>query len=386
MKIVLAPNALKGSLSAIKAAAAMEKGCRAACAEAEIRAIPVSDGGDGLVEVLLKALGGDRRNERVTGPLGGEVAAEYALLPDGRTAVLEMASASGLALVPEDKRDPAVTTTRGTGELIRTALDHGARIFLLGIGGSATNDGGAGMAAVLGARFLNRHGQAFLPVGCTLREIEKLDLSGLDPRIRESDIRVACDVENPLLGPTGATRVYAPQKGASVEGVEALEAGLAHLADRIESDLGIRVRPLPGGGAAGGLGAGLVAFLGAKLTRGADTVLALVGLSEHLEGADLAITAEGRLDSQTAFGKAPAAVAALARRQGVPCIVLAGSVACEAAALREAGFVAALSICPGPVALADALANASTYLCQTTEEAVRLFLAGGRLAWASSKR
>ena len=349
MKILLNPNALKGSLTALEAAAAMAEGVRRARREAgldrgtvQFLELPVSDGGDGLVEVLHVALGGEIRQVAVHGPLvdrrGERIGSSLLWLQKRRLAVIEMAAAGGLALVAEADRDPSRTTTRGTGELISAALDLGARHLAVGLGGSATVDGGLGATAALGVRFLDRDGRPLEPVGASLGDIRRIDLSDLDPRLRsrasdENDERVRiealCDVTNPLLGPDGAARVYGPQKGATPRQVEALEAGLANLVERIREDvddeLGRELPTRPGAGAAGGLGAGLAACLGAELVPGAERVLEWIGFDRHLEGADLVLTAEGRLDETTLrHGKAPAVVARRARAAGVPCFVIAG--------------------------------------------------------------
>jgi glycerate kinase len=287
-----------------------------------------------------------------------------------------MASASGLVLLSPDERDATRTSTRGTGELIAAALSAGARRILVGVGGSATCDGGTGMAAALGVRFLDGSGQEVEPCGGRLVDVRAIDAASRDARLDDVRVQVACDVDAPLLGPFGAARVYAPQKGAAPEQVDRLEAGMGNLADCIERDLGVDVRELPGAGAAGGLGAGLRAFVGGELCRGAELVLEQVGLRDQLEGADVVITAEGRLDAQTAQGKAPAAVAAAARAAGLPCLAVAGSVADDRAALRAMGIDAAFTLCPGPASLDEAMENAGPWLESATEEAARAFLAG----------
>lgn len=384
MKIVLAPNAFKGSMSAVQAALAMEQGVRQSFPGAEAVRIPVADGGDGLAEVLMAALGGEARVATVRGPLGAPVQAAFCHVPALGLAAVEMAAASGLALLAPGERDPARTTSYGTGELIRVALDLGARHIVVGIGGSATNDGGVGLAAALGIRFLDAAGQAVAPSGGALRQIRRIDPSGLDPRLAAVRCEVLCDVDNPLLGPRGAAQVYGPQKGASPAQVEELEAGLAHLAAVISADLGLDVRELPGGGAAGGLGAGLRAFLGGELRRGAGLVLDLVGLDARLAGADLVITAEGRIDAQTAFGKAPAGVAQRAKALGIPCLAIAGEIGEGIADLHRLGIDAVFSLCPSPISLAQAMADGPALLRAATEQVVRCFFraAGGRLPTA----
>jgi glycerate kinase len=267
------------------------------------------------------------------------------------------------------------TSTFGTGELIRLALDQGVDHLLVGIGGSATNDGGTGMAAALGVRFLDASGREIEPVGGQLHQIHKIEASNRDPRLDQVTVEVVCDVDNPLLGPNGAARIYGPQKGATPEQVEQLEQGLANLADRIEADLGLDVRPLAGGGAAGGLGAGLFAFAGASLRRGVEVMLELVDMEAKLDRADLVLTAEGQLDAQIAFGKGPAGVAQAAKRQGIPCLALAGSVTPELPDIQALGLTAALSICPGPLSLDQALAQTADNLRRASEQVVRIFLA-----------
>lgn len=373
MKIVLAPNAFKGSLTATQAASAMEHGVRTAFPDAEVRKVPVADGGDGLAEVLIDALGGEARAATVRGPLGQPVRATLCHVPARGLAVVEMAAASGLALLAPHERNPALTTTYGTGELIRAALDLGARRVVVGIGGSATNDGGIGMAAALGMRFLDGAGNDVAPIGGALGQIRRIDPSGLDPRVAAVRCEAICDVDNPLLGPRGAARVYGPQKGASSAQVEALEAGLAQLADVIATDLGLDVRDLPGAGAAGGLGAGLHAFLGAELRRGVDLVLDLVGLDEQLAGVDLVITGEGQIDHQTAFGKAPAGVAQRAKARGIPCLAIAGAIGERIGDLHPLGIDAIFSLCPGPISSKQAMEEAAALLRAATEQVVRCF-------------
>lgn len=377
MKVVIAPNAFKGSLSATQAAAAMAGGVRAACADADVLKVPVADGGDGLVEILQEAMQGEVRRFRVMGPRGEPVEASLLYVPALGLAVIEMATASGLALLPPDRRNPLEATTIGTGELIRAALDLGVERIVVGIGGSATTDGGIGVASALGVRFLDGAGQPVAPVGGSLTAIRRIDFSGRDPRLNQVQIEVMCDVDNPLLGEQGAARVYGPQKGATPGQVEELEAGLRHLAELIEAETGRDVRSLPGAGAAGGLGAGMVAFLTARLRRGIDVVLDLVGLDGMLDGADLVLTAEGQIDFQTAHGKAPAGVAERAKAQGVPCIAVAGGIGERISELYPLGIDAVFSICTRPMSLEEAMASAQVLLRATTEQVVRGFLARG---------
>lgn len=381
MKIVLAPNAFKGSLTAREAAQAMAEGVRRALPDATVVQVPVADGGDGLVDVALDALGGTACRRRVTGPLGEPVEACFCYVPQMRFAAIEMALASGLALLPDDRRDPMVTTSRGTGELIGAALDLGVERIAVGLGGSATNDGGIGMATALGVRFLDDGGRDVAPVGGSLPQIRHIDTAQRVAGLAGVRFEAVCDVDNPLCGERGAARVYGPQKGATAQQIEVLDAGLANLAVVIKQDLGVDVIDLPGAGAAGGLGAAMVAFLGADLRRGVDEILDLVRLREHLDGAALVVTGEGQINSQTAFGKAPAGVGATAKSRGVPCLAIAGSVGGGLADLHAIGIDAVFSLCPGPMALGEAMANGARCLTAATEQALRGFLAGrsGRL-------
>lgn len=376
MKIVIAPDSFKESLSAEEAARAMAHGVRAAAPDAEVLCVPVADGGEGTVRALVAATGGSLQRTTVTDPLGAPVDAAWGLLGDGDEAAIEMAAASGLPLVPADRRDPTKTTTFGTGELIRAALDRGVRRILLGIGGSATVDGGAGLAEALGARLLDSDGRPVGRGGGALAALDRVDLSALDPRLGSVRVEVACDADNPLLGPHGAARVYAPQKGATPEMVERLESNLARFADIVERDAGRRVRDVPGAGAAGGLGAGLLALLGAELRPGVDLVLAAARLEEKLVGVDLVLVGEGRMDRQTAYGKAPVGVARVAARLGVPCVAIVGSLGDGYEAVHAEGIGACFPICDGPCTIGDAMSRAAELVSRTTAEAVRLFAAG----------
>ena len=369
--ILIAPNALKGSLSAPAAARAIAAGVRRALPRAELRLLPVADGGDGVLEVLEETLAGERVAARVPGPLGTLLDAHYIYVPDRRLALLEMARVAGLVLLRPEQYDPLHASTRGLGELLRAALDRGAEEILLGIGGSASNDGGIGMAAALGVRFWDGDGQAVEPLACNLVRIQRIDTSGLDPRLKQTHVQLICDVDNPLLGARGATRVFGPQKGAGPAELERLEAGLAHLADLAERQLGVSVRDLPGAGAAGGLGAGAMAFLGAELRPGTELVLELLDFDTALQGVDLVITAEGRLDAQTLDGKAPAVVARHAAARGIPCMVLAGGLDADPAALRKAGFSGWQVIRPEGMPLADSMAQAERLLADAAERLVR---------------
>jgi glycerate 2-kinase len=380
MKIILAPQALKGSLDAAAVGAAMAEGLRIALPDAEIAIIPVADGGEGTVRALVAATNGQLRHTQVTGPLGEPVKAEWGLLeteaaaPDEKTAVIEMAAAAGLPLVPQERRDPRFTTTRGVGELLRAALDAGCTRILIGIGGSATNDGGAGMAQALGARLLDADGNDLPPGGAALARLARIDVSDMDVRLAQMVVRVACDVTNPLTGTEGASAMYGPQKGATPEMVTELDTALAHYADILQRDLGADVTNIPGAGAAGGLGAGLLAFVHAKLVPGARLVFEALRFDERITGADLIFTAEGRLDAQTVYGKAVGAVAAAGQRQGVPVVALAGAVAMDDAALRALGLSAALPLADSPLTLEESMARAADLTRDATLRALRLIL------------
>jgi glycerate kinase len=378
MRIVIAPNAFKGSLSALEAAAAIGEGIRIAVPAADLVLVPIADGGDGTVDALVVATRGERRTRRVRGPLGDPVDAEYGLIDGARTAVIEMAKAAGLALVPKDKRDPRITTTYGVGELLQHGYDEGARHFIVGIGGSATNDGGAGMAQALGYHLLDERGLELPPGGLALPRLARIHVGGVHANWKEVQVEVACDVTNPLTGPRGASAVYGPQKGATPAMVAELDAALHHFAEIIRRDLGVDVEPLPGAGAAGGLGAGLVAFLGARLGPGAEMVMEALHLDERLTGAQLVITGEGRIDSQTArFGKGPAAVARHAKNAGIPVVAIGGSVADETELRLLFDGLEATVV--EPTTLDDAIAQARPLLVRAATRVMWLVLTGRRL-------
>lgn len=378
MRVVVAPQSLKGSLSAAQAGQAIARGVREVYPDAEIRIVPVADGGEGTTQALVDASGGRLLQREVTGPLGTPVRAFFGVMGDGRTAVIEMAASSGLPLVPPEQRDPRITTTYGVGELILAALDEGCTHFIIGIGGSATNDGGAGMAQALGARLLDAQGRELAFGGAALAGLERIEVERLDVRLQRCSFEVASDVTNPLCGPTGASAVYGPQKGATPAMVAELDAALAHYAHIIERDLGQAVQNIPGAGAAGGLGAGLLAFLHAMMRPGAQIVLEAVRLEERLREADLAITAEGRLDSQTAYGKSVGAVAALAKKYGLPVLAIAGSLEENYQELYNLGIDGIAVLPSGPMTLAEAMEQAERLTTETTERALRIFRAGAR--------
>ncbi len=374
MKIVIAPQGFKGSLTALEIARAIETGIKRAMPDAETVLVPVADGGDGTLQALVDSSGGRIVTSTVTGPLGRLVQAQWGAMGDGVTAVIEMARASGLALIKREERDPLHATTRGTGELVKTALDAGLRRFIVGIGGSATNDGGAGLAQSLGARLLDKSGKDLEPGGAALAHLDRIDVSKMDPRLKESKFTVACDVNNPLCGATGASAIFGPQKGATPEMVKQLDAALGHLADVIRRDIGANVKDRPGAGAAGGLGAGLMAFVDAELRAGVDIMLEAVGLEKLLPGTDLVITGEGQIDRSTVFNKAPVGVAMLAKKRGIPVFALAGSLGDGYQQVHQHGIDAVFSLVNGPMSLDDAMARTSDLISAQAEEIARAVL------------
>lgn len=365
MKIVIAPDSFKESLSALEAAEAIEKGFRSVFPDADYYKMPMADGGEGTVRSLVDATGGTIMERVVTGPLGEPVQAFFGITGDGRTATIEMAAASGLHLVPAERRNPLLTSTRGTGELIRFALEEGVEHMIIGIGGSATNDGGAGMVQALGGRMLDRSGREIGPGGGALSDLHEVDMSGLDARLAGVRIEVACDVDNPLTGPRGASAVFGPQKGATPDMVQLLDRNLSHFADVAEQALGKTFREKEGAGAAGGLGAGLIAFLNADLRRGIDIVLNASRFEDIVRDADLVITGEGRIDRQTIYGKTPIGVAKAAKKYDVPVIGIAGSLSDDSAVVHDHGIDALFSIVPGVVTLPEAFESAAVNMERT---------------------
>ena len=355
MRIVVAPDSYKGSVSAVNVAEAMERGIHRVYPDAEVRQIPIADGGEGTVEALVTATGGQIRQARVTGPLGEQLTVPWGILGDGKTAVIEMAAASGLPLVPADRRNPCITTTFGTGELIGAALNAGLRKIIIGIGGSATNDGGTGMARALGVRFIAKDGSDLPEGGAALAQLKQIDLAGLDPRLKETEIIVACDVDNPLCGPRGASAVFGPQKGATPAMVAELDAALAHYATLAQEATGRRIAEQAGAGAAGGLGAGFLFFTPAQLKPGVEIVLKAVGFAEIVKDAHFIITGEGRTDFQTAFGKAPVGVAKVAKQFKVPVFCLSGGLGDGADDVLAQGIDAIMSICDRPMRLEECM-------------------------------
>jgi glycerate kinase len=371
MKIIAIPDSFKGSMSSMEAASAMEQGIRAAIPDAEVVKLPVADGGEGTADVFLETGIGKPVCREVTGPLGERVNAKYALLGDG-TAVIEMAQASGLTLVEEARRNPMKTTTYGTGELIKDALDKGVRSIMLAVGGSATNDGGTGLAQALGISFKDAAGRE-IGYGCEeLKDLKEIDASGMDKRLKETKIVIACDVRNTLCGENGASFVYGPQKGATPEIVREMDGLLDKLAGAVLKETGIDVRDIPGTGAAGGLAVPLIAFAGAGIVSGIETILGLIGFREHLAGADYVFTGEGRIDEQTQYGKTIAGILKMAKGKNVPVVAFAGLLGKGYGGIMEAGVKSCFCILPGAVTLQDAMENAKAYLEDCVRRVSRL--------------
>ncbi len=381
MKILVAPNTLRGSLDAVEAARAIGEGLRRVMPAVELRVVPIADGGDGTAAIVAHACGGQLLEAEALDPLGRRTCARWACLPDA-TAVIDVAAASGLSLLRPAEYCPLDASSYGTGQLVRAALDHGCRGIVVGLGGSATIDAGAGLLEALGARFLTRRGERIARGGRGLQHLERIELDALDPRLGDTSVLVACDVDHPLLGPAGAARVFGPQKGATPEMVIELELGLERLAEVVQAQTGREVRSLRHTGAAGGIGASLYGLLGAKLIRGIDWVLEQTGFATRIEGCDLVITSEGRLDEQTLGHKGPFGVAEAARAHGVPVIVLAGGIDDRVTAEpdRFAAFDAMLGLCRRPVSLDEAMQQARPWLAAAAEQAARLMLLGA--SWA----
>jgi glycerate 2-kinase len=378
VKIVIAPSGFKECMQADEVADGIEEGVQRVLSDAEIVKVPLVDGGEGTAQALVQATRGELRELEVTGPVGHPVRSHFGLLGGSRrgTGVLEMAAAAGLSLVPADERDPGNTTTRGVGELIAAALDAGAERVMIGCGDSGTNDGGAGMAQALGVRLLDDRGDELGAGGCELIRLARIDLDGLDGRLRDLPIDVACNEHNVLCGERGVAQVFGPQKGATPEQVEQLAEALERYAEVIEAELGLDVRAMPGGGASGGLGAGLHAFLDARLHPRYDVMMDYVELDELLAGADLVLTAEGGIDHQTPRGKVPGEVAARAGEHGIPVIALAGTIGDRARVNFDAGIASFDSILEGPAALDDAIDDAPRLLSNCAERVMRMVMVG----------
>ncbi|MFB4331775.1 glycerate kinase [Paenibacillus sp. CR_12] len=370
--IVLAPDSFKESMTAKEVCEAMERGIKKGNPNVTCIHVPMADGGEGTMQSLVDATGGTVHTVTVTGPLGDQVEASYGISGDGSTGVLEMASASGIHLVPIAQRNPLVTTTYGTGELIKACLDHGVSRLLIGIGGSATNDGGAGVVQALGGKLLDAEGKELAFGGGELGRLARLDLSGFDPRLQDVEVEVACDVTNPLCGETGASHVFGPQKGATPEMIEQLDRNLRHYAGVMKQQLGKDIIDYPGAGAAGGLGGGLMVFLNGTLKKGIDMVVDYTGLEEKVRQADMVWTGEGGMDFQTQYGKTPFGVARVAKKHGKPVVALAGRVGDGIDVLYDQGMDAIFGIMPGAATLSEALANGVQNVERTSENIVRL--------------
>jgi len=379
VKIVIAPQAFKGSLSALNVANAVQKGVRRIFPDAQILTCPVADGGDGTLETLVESSGGKIMETNVADPTGKPIVAQWGAMGDGNTAVIEMARTSGLALLTLEERDPLNATTYGLGEIIVSALNKGFRKFIVGIGGSATNDAGAGMAQALGIRLMDREGRNLVFGGAALQNLSVIDTSSIDQRVLESNFQIACDVNNPLTGPEGASAVYGPQKGATEENVRQLDSALGVFAEVTKRDLGKDISNLEGAGAAGGLGAGMIAFVEGHLRAGVDIVLDTVNLAEKLESADLVITGEGSIDFQTVYNKAPIGVARMAKARGIPTIGISGMLGKNYQIVHNHGIDAALSIANGPISLEESLQNAPSLISEAVEESLRLISVGMKL-------
>lgn len=366
MKIVVAPDSFKGSLSAQGVCQAVKQGIHSVFPEAEVIELPLADGGEGITESMVYASGGTIQRATVKDPLHRTIEAEFGVLGDGETAVIEMAKASGLPLLSEKERNPLTASSFGTGELIRAALDAGYRKFIIGIGGSATNDAGTGMLKALGMKFYDNEGNELQEGGGDLIRLDRLDDSGLDERLRVSHFRVASDVRNRLCGPAGASAIFGPQKGATPEMVRQLDAALSHFADIVLSQKEIELRDYEGGGAAGGTGSALIAFLQAELQSGIDLVMESIGFEEKIKGADLIITGEGKLDAQTLDGKLITGITKAAGKAGVPVIALAGAQTLSSKQLAEIGLLSAFSIVSGPCTVEAAMKQAATLITEKT--------------------
>ncbi len=380
MKIVIAPQAFKGSILALDAATAASEGIKRVFPLAEIVSVPVADGGDGTLETLIEGSGGNIHKIEVLGPLGDRRPSEWGAMGDGVTAVIEMARTSGLALLAEEERNPLITTTYGLGEAMRQAMDAGYQRFIIGIGGSATNDAGAGMAQALGVRLLDSSGNDLEFGGASLAQLSRIDMSGLHSKVGECEFLVACDVNNPLTGPTGASAIYGPQKGATQEMIVELDAALSHFAEVVKRDIGAEIGDVPGSGAAGGLGGGLIGFVGGQLRAGVDIVLDTVGLDDYLTGCDLVIIGEGSMDHSTIYNKAPVGVAGRAKKLGIPVVGISGSLGAGFQDVHEYGIDALTAITAGPMTLGEASDRAAELIANTTEQVMRLLKVGGGLS------
>ena len=387
MKIILAPDSFKGNLTSLEVAAAFEKGIKRVLPRAKYIKVPMADGGEGTVQSLVDGVGGKFIRKRVVGHAGNTVSARYGLLSDGKTAVIEMAEASGLPLVSGKNKNPLKTTTYGTGELILDAAKRGVEKIIIGIGGSATNDGGVGMAQAIGIRFLNKQGKVISDYGSggMLKKIASIDNKQADPLLKKIKIIVACDVNNTLCGKSGASYVFAPQKGATPAMVRILDENLRHLGKVIKQSLRKNVTKLKGAGAAGGLGAGLVAFTEARMKSGIEIVIDATNICKYMENADLVITGEGRVDTQTAFGKTPSGIAKAARKYHIPTVVIGGGITDDANDIFAYGIDGLESACARDMSLEEAIKNSRKHLANAAERAIRLVLIGKKIAKKSFK-
>jgi glycerate 2-kinase len=374
MKIIIAPDSFKGSLSAFDVAKSIQRGIIKIDETIETVIVPMADGGEGTVQSLIDASDGEIIELVAHDPLFREINSFYGIMGDGITAVIEMAAASGLPLLTPDERNTLKTTTYGTGELIKDALNRGCQKFIIGLGGSATNDGGCGMAQALGVKFFDKNGNEVGLGGGELSKIDKIDISGIDTRIKNAEFLAACDVDNPLCGDKGASAVYGPQKGASADDVILLDKGLEHFAQLIKQQLNLDIKDVAGAGAAGGLGAGALIFLQAQLQRGIEIVTQTTNLAGKMAGADLVITGEGKIDSQTAFGKTPFGVAQLAKQKNIPVVAIAGSLGDGYQTLYDKGFDEIYSIMDKSMSLQEAMDNAEELLESATENIMRLWI------------
>ncbi|MCB6559213.1 glycerate kinase [Bifidobacterium longum] len=370
-RYLCAPDSFKESLTAMEAARAMAQGIENADHDAEVRCLPMADGGEGTARALVDATGGSMRAVPVHDPLGRPVEGHFGLLADGTTAVVETAEASGLALLEAKERNPLIASSYGTGELMLAAVRSGAKRIIVGLGGSATNDAGAGLLQALGVRLLDKNGNDLAHGGAALANLTTIDISTMDPALKNVAITAACDVTNPLTGPTGASAVFGPQKGASKDDVATLDAALAHFAQVIDSQLGVAVNDVPGAGAAGGIGAALKGFLNAEFRPRIAIVIEQSGLDAAAQWADVVFTGEGSIDFQTKFGKTPAGVAETAKRHGKPVIAVAGHIGTGIDELHEVGIDAVFGIAPGAASLSELLADAAANVTRTTEQIVR---------------
>ena len=371
MKIVIASDSFKGSCSTIEVAEAIEKGIRKIYSDAEIIKIPMADGGEGTVDALVIGTGGKYEEVEVIGPLGETIKTQYGIL-EGNIAVIEMAAASGLTLVKDEERNPLITTTYGTGQMIKAAMEKGCKKILIGIGGSATNDGGIGMAQALGVSFKDKDGNEIGYGGEKLAQIHNIDLSNINKSLKETEIIIMSDVINPLCGPNGAAAIYGPQKGATPEIVKLLDNNLKYYAKVINEKLGKDILDVPGAGAAGGLGAGLIVFCNASLCAGIEKVLDITGIDQHLVDADLVITGEGQMDHQSVFGKVPVGVGRRALKYNVPVIAIVGSVGEGASTVYAHGINAIMDIVTSPMTLCEAMENVSNLIEYTAENTMRV--------------